>query len=122
MVRYSIDGTRVGVSEVIFSPIEFLDWDCLTVGALGWGQIQIANSKDVRLLDKFSRKQWMLQLCDVMAEFYPREITKTRDRISRFEAVRSYWELKEERAPLFRTVFQSSISDGPCGFMIMLPG
>ena len=26
-----------------------------------------------------------------------------------------------ERVPLFRTVFQSSISDGPCGFMIMLP-
>ena len=96
MVRYSIDGTRVGVSEVIFSPIEFLDWDCLTVGALGWGQIQIADSKGVRLLDKFSRKQWMLQLCDVMAEFYPREITKTRDRISRFEAVRSYWELKDD--------------------------
>ena len=27
-----------------------------------------------------------------------------------------------ERVPLFQTVFQSSIGDGPCGFMIMLPG
>ena len=96
MVRYSIDGAGVRVSEVIFTPIEFLDWDCLTVGALGWGQIQIANSKDVRLRDKFSRKRWMLRLCDVLAEFYPREIAKINDRISRFEAVRSYWELKDD--------------------------
>ncbi len=31
-------------------------------------------------------------------------------------------EPSRERVPLFRTVFQSSIGDGPCGFMIMLPG
>ena len=37
IVRYSIEGTRVTASEALFSPIEFLDWDCLTIGALGWG-------------------------------------------------------------------------------------
>ena len=31
IVRYSIEGTRVVASEVLFSPIEFLDWDCLTI-------------------------------------------------------------------------------------------
>ena len=96
MIKYSIEGTKVTASEVLFSPIEFLDWDCLTIGALGWGQIQIANSNNIRMIDQYSRKKWMLQLCEVMAEFYPREIGKIRDRIDRFNTVREYWEAKED--------------------------
>lgn len=96
LVRYSIEGTRVTASEVLFSPIEFLDWDCLTVGALGWGQIQIANSNDVRVIDKYSRREWMLELCEAMSEFYPREIGKIQERITRFNAVRDYWESKDD--------------------------
>ena len=96
MIKYSIEGTHVTASEVLFSPIEFLDWECLTVGALGWGQIQIANSNDIRVIEQYSRKKWMLQLCEVMLEFYPREILKIRDRIDRFDTVREYWESKED--------------------------
>jgi hypothetical protein len=44
MVSYDIDGLRAVIEQVKFVPIEFLGWDCLTIGALGWGQIQIANS------------------------------------------------------------------------------
>jgi len=44
LVKYNMQGTHAAISEVTFVPIEFLDWDCLTIGALGWGQIQIANS------------------------------------------------------------------------------
>ena len=47
MVKYGLDGNRVNATEVSFCPIEFLDWDCLTVGALGWGQIQIANTNRI---------------------------------------------------------------------------
>ena len=96
MIRYSMDGTTVRVSDVMFSPIEFLDWDCLTVGALGWGQIQIANSRDVRVIEGFSRKQWMLQLCDAMAAFYPREIEKIEERIVHFDRIRGYWQSKDD--------------------------
>lgn len=96
IIKYSIEGTNIEVSEVLFSPIEYLDWGCLTVGALGWGQIQIANSNDIRVIDQFSRKKWMLQLCDVLMEFYPREIGKIQDRIGRFNTVREYWESKED--------------------------
>ena len=39
LIEYHID-TRPIVTNVIFVPIEFLGWDCLTIGALGWGQIQ----------------------------------------------------------------------------------
>lgn len=96
MVKYTLDGNRVLVTEVIFVPIEFLDWDCLTVGALGWGQIQIANSNRIIVKDGFSRKQWMLTLCDTMLEFYPKEILKIHERVGRFEDVKSYWEKKED--------------------------
>ena len=96
MISYAVEDTKVVVSEVLFLPIEFLDWDCLTIGALGWGQIQIANSNDIRVVDRYSRKKWMLQLCEVMSEFYPREIGKIRDRIDRFNTVRKRWESKKD--------------------------
>ena len=95
-IRYSVEGTRVTASEVLFAPIEFLDWDCLTIGALGWGQIQIANSNDVRLIHGFSRKKWMIRLCETLTDFYPREIGKIQERINRFDAVRQYWDSKDD--------------------------
>ena len=96
MVKYKLDRNRVLATEVTFGPIEFLDWDCLTVGALGWGQIQIANSNRIIVNHAFSRKQWMLTLCDTMLAFYPNEILKIRDRIGRFEEVKLHWEKKED--------------------------
>lgn len=96
VVRYSIEGDRVISSEVLFLPIEFLDWNCLTIGALGWGQIQIANSNDIRIVKGCSRRRWMLQLCDAVDEFYPKEIVKIQDRIDRFAAVRNHWKSKED--------------------------
>lgn len=33
----------------------------------------------------------MLELCEVMLEFYPKEIMKITDRIKRFEQVREFW-------------------------------
>jgi hypothetical protein len=96
MVSYGVDGTKVSVSDVKFVPIEFLGWDCLTIGALGWGQIQIANSNHITVNPGYSRRKWMLELCDVMLEFYPKEIAKIGERVSWFEQVRMYWEKKAE--------------------------
>ena len=96
LIRYSIQGTSLTASGVTLVPIEFLDWDCLTVGALGWGQIQIANANLVQVRDRYSRKQWMLQLCDAMLEFYPREIDKIRNRMDRFANVRADWESRQD--------------------------
>lgn len=96
MIKYLIDDTKLEVTDVLFAPIEFLSWECLTVGALGWGQIQIANSNNVKINPQFSRKKWMLQLCEVMMSFYPREIEKISGRIQRFENIREYWENKAD--------------------------
>ena len=96
MVKYSIDGHRLQADEVIFCPIEFLGWDCLTIGALGWGQIQIANSNNISINHGLSRREWMLSFCEAMQIFYPREIEKISKRQERFDAIRSFWEQKED--------------------------
>ena len=96
MVTYTLAGNRINVTDVMFQPIEFLDWDCLTVGALGWGQIQIRDSSRVTVNEGYSRKEWMLTLCDVMLGFYPQEILKIEDRMDRFRNIRVGWEAKED--------------------------
>lgn len=96
MVKYEIDGLKVRARDVIFAPIEYLDWKCLTIGALGWGQIQIRNSNDILLRDSYSRKKWMIEFCDAVLSFYPKEIGKIRNRIERFERVKEVWESRED--------------------------
>ena len=94
-VTYHISGTKIIVTDTRFNPIEFLMWDCLTVGALGWGQIQIANSNYVNI-KQYSRKKWMLEFCDVMLSFYPKEIEKIYSRLEHFKEVRKFWESKPD--------------------------
>ena len=96
MVKYMVEENRVRATEVSFAPIEFLGWDCLTVGALGWGQIQIANSNFIRVNHGYSRKEWMLNLCEIMFDFYPKEIQKIQERIGRFQEVKKHWEQKTD--------------------------
>ena len=96
MVRYALADQQVVVTHVYFEPIEFLDWDCLTVGALGWGQIQLADSNRILVRDGCSRKEWMLALCDIMLEFYPKEIGKIRERMERFAEVKEWWHNRDD--------------------------
>ncbi len=60
------------------------------------GQIQIKNSNNVIINDKFSRKQWMLLLCDILLQFYPKEILKITERVAEFKEIREFWEKKED--------------------------
>jgi hypothetical protein len=96
MVAYDVSGHGAKIEEVTFVPIEFLSWDCLTIGALGWGQIQIANSNTITLQSGYSRRSWMIELCDTLLEFYPKEIAKIGGRIERFEKIKAEWEAKAE--------------------------
>lgn len=91
MVSYVMQGVRAIVEEVVFVPIEFLAWDCLTIGALGWGQIQIANANIISINPGYSRRNWMLELCDTLFDFYPKEIAKIDRRIEHFKKVREQW-------------------------------
>ncbi len=96
LISYHIEDTKVIVTGVKFVPIEFLGWDCLTIGALGWGQIQIANSNNVTINDNYPRKKWMLELRDVVLQFYPKEVIKIGKRIVRFETIKEFWTNKAE--------------------------
>jgi len=92
LVSYTIQDEQLLFKECLFVPIEYLDWSCLTLGALGWGQIQIANSNIINIELKNTRKKWMLQLCDALDLFYPNEISKITHRIDYFKNIREYWE------------------------------
>lgn len=95
IVEYEVEEGHLAFTKIRFVPIEHLDWSCLTIGALGWGQIQIANSNNIVIKRENKRIDWMLTLCDVMDEFYPREINKITARIEYFHSVRSFWESKK---------------------------
>jgi len=94
IIPYNIERIKVNVSDIRFIPIEFLSWDCLSIGALGWGQLQIANSNKITVIDKNSRKRWMIEMCDRLIEFYPNEILKLNERIGYSRKVREFWENK----------------------------
>lgn len=92
MVAYNVtSGVHIIIERVHFIPVEFLSWDCLTIGALGWGQIQIANANRIKVNHGYSRKNWMLELCDVLFDFYPKEINKVKGRIEYFKKVKERW-------------------------------
>lgn len=94
MVKYHVTGNKVDVTKVHFLPIEYLKWSCLTIGALGVGQIQIANAKHLEIDGDGTRKKWMLEFCDNVLQFYPREIGKITKRIGKFEKIREFWRAK----------------------------
>lgn len=96
LVQYSIEQTRFQVQRVHFVPIEFLSWECLSVGALGWGQIQIVNANQIQINPNTSRKQWMLDLCDAMFAFYPRELEKIAERLEHFRQIKAKWEQRND--------------------------
>jgi len=94
LAEYKISNGKIEFDAVRLLPIEHLKWNCLTIGALGWGQIQIANARIVNIDRTQNRKNWMLQLCDIMDIFYPKEIAKIEKRINYFAKVRAFWENK----------------------------
>lgn len=44
----------------------------------------------------YSRREWMLELCETMLEFYPKEIGKIEARIEYFRKVKQRWQAKAE--------------------------
>ena len=89
-VEYKIENSGIHYLNCHFRPIEGFDWSCLTMGALGWGQIQIANSNNLQFCTPV-RKNWMLRLCDVIDQFYETEMGKIRERKTWFESIRNFW-------------------------------
>ncbi len=96
MVKYTIKNNKLKIKKIHFIPIEFLDWSCLTIGALGFGQIQIKNSNKIKINYNYSRKVWMLEFFEVLLNFYPKEIVKINSRIQLFEERKETWKNKKD--------------------------
>ena len=94
LIEYAVEEGRLTFTGAHFIPIEHLQWSCLTIGALGWGQIQIANANIIHVDRSSTRAQWMLSLCDALDIFYPKEIAKISERLDYFKSVRAFWESK----------------------------
>lgn len=96
IIKYDQVDNRLHYTACHFLPIEHFNWDCLTIGALGWGQIQIANANSISIDRKQTRRQWMISLCDRLDYFYEAEIGKIRDRETWSQGIRRYWEDQPE--------------------------
>lgn len=90
IVSYKVRNGEIAYQDCFFKPIEWFDWKCLTIGALGWGQIQIANANNL-IFHQYQRKDWMLELCQKVEMFYDEEIGKIGERKSWFAQTRDYW-------------------------------
>ncbi len=91
IVEYKVAKNTIEYTACHFRPIECFAWDCLTLGALGWGQIQIANANNLLFTDSMNRKAWMLQMCEYIEQFYDEEIGKINQRKSWFSEIKQFW-------------------------------
>ncbi|MGN0650531.1 MAG: hypothetical protein ACI4KM_08855 [Oscillospiraceae bacterium] len=94
LVEYKVENDKLVFTGVCFVPIEHLEWSCLTLGALGWGQIQIANSNKININRNNTRADWMLELCRRLNKFYTEEIKKNTDRRDYFQKLQNELEGK----------------------------
>lgn len=94
IVSYTVENKTIKFTDCKFKPIEDFSWKgCLTLGALGWGQIQIYDANKLAFNSPaIGRKRWMLELCDTLDKFYDEEIGKINERKLWFSNIRSYWE------------------------------
>ena len=92
IVAYKVDNGHIIFTGCHFKRIESFDWKCLTLGALGWGQIQISNANNLIFTNPTSRKSWMLAMCEKLNIFYDEEIAKIGNRKTWFQSIKEYWE------------------------------
>ena len=100
MVKYAVVGTKVTVQQVHFVPIEHLKWDCLTLGALGTGQIQIADSKRIEIDPSQKRRAWMLEFCASNTVRFTYTSLVTPNSVVDFDLLTHAWQLhKQDEIP-----------------------
>lgn len=96
LIDYKPSEPRNNIVNVHFTPIEFLSWECLTIGALGAGQIQIRKASVITKIEKYSRKTWMNDFTEHMIEFYVNENYKLSERLLKANRTRLEWLKKED--------------------------
>ena len=75
-VKYINHGNNVQVLQVKVKPIEQINWECLTIGNLGKGQLQITDMNKVSFQNFMTRKDWMERLSYDAVIYYQKLIDK----------------------------------------------
>tara|TARA_R110000803_G_scaffold342_1_gene1228 strand:- start:5990 stop:6592 length:603 start_codon:yes stop_codon:yes gene_type:complete len=75
-VDYVKDGNQVNITNIEVRCIEEIDWDSLTIGNLGKGQLQITKMSDVKFVEDVDRGVWLDKLSEKVIKYYQLLITK----------------------------------------------
>ena len=78
-VKYINHGNNVQVLQVKVKPIEQINWECLTIGNLGKGQLQITDMNKISFQNFMTRKDWMERLSYDAIIYYQKLIDKIRN-------------------------------------------
>ena len=74
LVRYRLEGDKVGIEDVLFHPITFIPWTELAIESQGRGVIQLRRGEDYRINPDQDRLAWTMEL-NRRHEIYWRELT-----------------------------------------------
>ena len=86
MVRYRLTHEGgLGDIAAIVEPIEWFDWSCLRIGALGWGQLQFRSASDIRVTRSQTRRDWLRVFARELRKHYALEERKIRERLDYLE-------------------------------------
>lgn len=83
--RLADDGSLAHVAATV-EPIEWLDWSCLRIGALGWGQLQFRSASEIRVDRGQSRRNWLSRFAEELRGHYASETIKIRQRLEYVDA------------------------------------
>lgn len=86
MIEYNLsDGGELADLYATVEPIEHFSWECLRIGALGWGQIQFRNASDIVVNTSQTRKEWLKLFTLRLREHYAGEKEKIEERLEYIE-------------------------------------
>ena len=75
-VKYVNYGHSVQILSTQVKSVEQLNWECLTIGNLGKGQLQVKNMNEISFQNAMSRKEWMERLSYDVVIYYQSLINK----------------------------------------------
>ena len=96
LVDYKPSKQKNFISNVRLLPIEYFSWNCLTIGALGVGQLQIRKASTIVTHIKNSRKDWMREFAETLMLFYAKEISKASRRLTNAAKTLETWKNKDD--------------------------
>jgi len=75
-VKYINYGHSIQILDVQVKSIEQLNWECLTIGNLGKGQLQVKNMDEISFQNYMTRNDWMERLSYDVVIYYQSLINK----------------------------------------------